>query len=160
MNAIKLLSGITIFSLLVSGLLPGCLAIPRMWITNPNVIISDAPVIGFYKVKMRDLYEGETIDLKRPPANNTVYCISKLTKDSFGYLTADIINNNKMKVFCNDKEANHYSNDTDYRNSSVFESECFLFSSCHAKIDNLRKGNNKIVIISGNAMKTFYLNIK
>lgn len=144
-------------SLLASGLLSGVLAIPRMWLTNPKVKIMDTG-IGFYRVQMSGLDEGDTIELKNAPSKNVVHLKGRLSNDSFGYLTAFVVNNNKIKVFCNNTEAYDYSSSTDLQMSSVFESKNFLFSYCHANI-KLHRGENKIVVISGNAKKTFYLHI-
>ena len=149
---------LTLLSTLAAGLLPGILAIPRLWLTNPVVKINDTPEIGFYKVKMRDLDEGETIELKKSPANNVVHLKGKLNPNSFGYLSVIVVNNNKIKVYCNNVEAYSYKCDTDFKMSSVFKSPNFLYSDCHASI-KLRRGNNKIVIFSGNAKKMFNLNI-
>jgi hypothetical protein len=148
---------VIILSLLFTGHLTGVLAIPRMWLTNPNVRIEDTE-IGFYKVQMSGLDEGDTIELKKAPAKNVVHLRGRLNPDSFGYLTAWVINNNKIKVFCNNTEAHRYSSSIDLRGSNVFDSPNFLFSYCHADI-KLHRGQNKIVIISGNTMKTFYLYI-
>ena len=149
---------VTILGLISTGLLTGILALPRLWLTNPNVIISDKPVIGFYDVKISGLDEGETIELKKAPAKNVVHLSSRLNADSMGYFSTIVVNNNKIKVFNNNTEAFDYNCSTDLRMSNVFNSKNFLYSDCHAKI-KLYRGQNKIVVISGNAMKTFYLNI-
>ncbi len=153
------LAVVIFLSTLVTGILPGILAIPRLWLTNPVVKINDTPEIGFYNVKMSGLDEGETIELKKQPANNVVRLRGKLNPDSFGYLSVIVVNNNKIKVFCNNSEASSYKCDTDFKMSSVFKSPNFLYSDCHARI-KLRRGSNKIVIISGNAKKTFNLYIE
>ena len=152
------LIAVILVSLLASGHLLGILALPRLWLTNPDVRINDTPEIGFYKVKISGLDEGDTIELKKPPAKNVVHLKGKWNSDAFGYLSVIVVNNNKIKVFCNNSEAFSYKCDTDLQNSNVFKSPYFLFSDCHASI-KLHRGNNKIVIISGNAMKTFYLYI-
>ncbi len=152
------LAVVIFLSTLVTGILPGILAIPRLWLTNPVVKINDTPEIGFYNVKMSGLDEGETIELKKQPANNVVRLRGKLNPDSFGYLSVIVVNNNKIKVFCNNSEASSYKCDTDFKMSSVFKSPNFLYSDCHARI-KLRRGNNKIIIISGNAKKTYNLYI-
>lgn len=152
------LIAVILVSLMASGLLSGILALPRLWLTNPVVKINDTPEIGFYNVKMSGLDEGETIELKKPPSNNVVHLKGKLNPDSFGYLSVIVVNNNKIKVYCNNAEAFSYKCDTDFKMSSVFKSPNFLYSDCHASI-KLRRGNNKIVIISGNAKKTFNLYI-